>query len=241
MFPFSSLFSIYFLSCYFSHLFFLTLSNCLLLFLSLFFLASCLLWIAKAFLYCLLWWVLLFYSLTTFGLMWVSFPDHPLVCWLPSHHSYPMLAVPHSIPRQKSFVLFFYSPWHSHPDKDWVFSLTNSYGMYLVIPIHISFFWVVCHPSRIFPPKELEQESHNRLLPSSHHQTIYSLTSDPWPTAPILTEYKWVVPKSCACSTFMWVHGLPIVHVFAMARGFVWSLMNILLLVFNLFVVWMSH
>ena len=56
---------------------------------------------AKAFLYCLLWWVLLFYPSTTFGLVWVSFLNYPLVCRRSSHHHYPMLAVPCSIPRKK--------------------------------------------------------------------------------------------------------------------------------------------
>lgn len=39
----------------------------------------------------------------------------------------------------------------------------------------------------------------------------------------IVAGYKWVVPKSCACSTFMWVHGLSTVHAIAIAYGFVWS------------------
>ena len=82
--------------------------------------------------------------------MWVFFLDHPLVYRLPSHYLYPVLAVPHSIPRQKNFILFSCSPWHSHLDKGWVFSLTNSYGMHLVIPAHLSLFWVVCHLNRTF-------------------------------------------------------------------------------------------
>ena len=49
------------------------------------------------------------------------------------------------------FVLFSYFPWHSHPDKGWVFSHTNSYNMHLVIPAHPCLFWVVCHPSKTFP------------------------------------------------------------------------------------------
>ena len=58
-----------------------------------------------------------FYSLTTFGLLWVSFQDCSLVCWLPSHHHYTVLAVPHLIPKQKWFCFVSYSPWHSHQDK----------------------------------------------------------------------------------------------------------------------------
>ena len=49
---------------------------------------------AKALLYCLPWWVLLFYPLITFGLVWVSFLDHPLVCRLLSQLHYPALATP---------------------------------------------------------------------------------------------------------------------------------------------------
>ena len=104
-------------------------------------------------------------------------------------------------PDKGCFVLFSCFSSHSHPAKGWVFSLTNSYSMHLVIPTHFCLFWVACHPSRTFPPKELEREPQNRLPPSLHHQTIPSLTSDPWATAPVLAGYKLVVPESCACST----------------------------------------
>ena len=73
------------------------------------------------------------------------------------------------------------------------------------------------------PPKELEQESHNRLPLFPHHQTIPSLTSNPCPTALVLARYKWVVPEPCVCSTPIWVHGLFAVYAFAIACGFVWS------------------
>ena len=109
--------------------------------------------IAKALLYCLLWWVLLFYPSTTFVWVWVSFPSHPLVCQLSNHHHFLALAVPRSIPRKKSVFLFSCSPWHSHLDKGWAFSLTNSYGMQLMISAHLFLFWVVRHPSKTFLPK----------------------------------------------------------------------------------------
>ena len=95
--------------------------------------------------------------------------------------------------------------------------------MHLVIPAHLCLFWVVCHPSRTFPPKELKREPQNRLSTSPHRQTIPSLTSDPWPTPPILAGYKWVVPEPCSCSTPIWVHCLPGVLTFAVTCGFVWS------------------
>ena len=39
----------------------------------------------------------------------------------------------------------------------------------------------------------------------------------------VVARYNWVVPKPCACSTPMWVQGLFVVHVFAMACGLIWS------------------
>ena len=60
----------------------------------------------------------LFCPLIAFVLVQVSFPNHQLVCLLPSHHHLSMLAVPHPIPKQKSFILFSCSPWHFHQDKD---------------------------------------------------------------------------------------------------------------------------
>ena len=60
---------------------------------------------------------LLFYPLNAFILVWVFFPDHSLVCQLPNHHHLLVLAVPHPIPRQKGFILFVCSPWHSYPNK----------------------------------------------------------------------------------------------------------------------------
>ena len=154
--------------------------------------------------------------------MWVSLPGHPLVCWLLSLHHYLVLAMAHSIPKQKNFVLFPCSPWHSHPDKGWVFSLTNSYGMHLMILAQFYLFWVVYHPSRTFLPKELEREFQNRLPPSPHRQTIPFLISDPWLTVLVLAGYKWVVPEPCPCSTPMWVYGSSAAHAFAIACGFVW-------------------
>ena len=40
-----------------------------------------------------------------FGLVWVFFLGHPLVCWLLSQHHYPTLAVLRSIPRQKELLI----------------------------------------------------------------------------------------------------------------------------------------
>ena len=75
--------------------------------------------------------------------------------------------------------------------------------MHLVVPTHPYFFWVTCHPSRTFPPKEPEQEPQDRFFSSPHRQTMPSLTSDPWPT----TSYiGWVQASGT------WV--LRILHLF---------------------------
>ena len=95
--------------------------------------------------------------------------------------------------------------------------------MHLVIPAHLCFFWVVCHPSRTFPPKEFEREPQNRLPPSSHHHTTPSLTFDLLFTGLVLTGCKWVVSEPCAYSTPKWVHCLSGVHAFAITYEFVWS------------------
>ena len=53
--------------------------------------------------------------------------------------------------------------------------------MHLVVPTHHSIFWVVCHPSRTFPPKKFKQEPQNRLslLPIARPYPLLSLTHDP--------------------------------------------------------------
>ena len=94
--------------------------------------------------------------------------------------------------------------------------------MHLKFLAHLCFFWVACHPSKTFPPKELGQEPQNRLSLSPYHQTTPSLTFNLWPTASVLAGYKLVVPESCACSTPIWVQCLSGVHAFAIANGFVW-------------------
>ena len=61
-----------------------------------------------------------FYPSTAFGLLWASFQDCPLVCWMLNHYHYTLLAAPCLIPRQKKvFVLSFTSLYfqYSHPDK----------------------------------------------------------------------------------------------------------------------------
>ena len=81
-----------------------------------------------------------------------------------------------------------------------VYSLSIPHGMYLVVPTHPYFFWVACHPSRIFPLKEHEQEPQNRFF-------FFFPTARPCPLThdlplPILAGYRLVVPGSRACFTF---------------------------------------
>ena len=85
--------------------------------------------------------------------------------------------------------------------------------MHLVILTHLSIFWVECHPNRTSPPKEPERESQNILPPSPYHQTIPSITFDPWPSAPV-----WAV-----------------VHAFAISCRFVWSCCAFCCLVLTLY------
>ena len=78
---------------------------------------------------------LLSYPLTAFVFMWVSFPDHPLVCQLPSRRGHLLvLAMPHPIPRQKVLFCFlvhrgipiwirmdifsYYPQWHAPRDSN---------------------------------------------------------------------------------------------------------------------------
>ena len=63
-----------------------------------------------------------------------------------------------------------------------VLSLSIPHGMHLVVPTHPYFFWVACHPSRTFPPKEPEQKPQNRLFSFPHCQIMPFLLSDPWLT-----------------------------------------------------------
>ena len=86
---------LFFLLCFYSFFFFFL------------FLCCCSLCIAKTFLYCLPWLDLPFYPSTAFGLLWVPFLGHPLVCRLLSHHHYLGLAMARSIPRQKGNLFYF--------------------------------------------------------------------------------------------------------------------------------------
>ena len=95
--------------------------------------------------------------------------------------------------------------------------------MHLVIPAHVCFFWVICHPSRTFPLKELEWEPQNRLIPFPplpNHILSYL-----WPMThlPCIGWAQVSGAWAYVCSTPIWVHCFFGVHTFAIAYGFVWS------------------
>ena len=130
------------------------------------------------------------------------------------------MAVPLPITRQRRlFCLFVY---RGIPTCYGVgtLSLPISHGMYLVVPTHICFFQAVCHPSRTFPPKELEQEPQNRFspLPTTKPRPLLPLIHDP--PLPVLAGYRLVMFGLCACSTSMYVQNLLAAYAFAM----VWRL-----------------
>ena len=86
--------------------------------------------------------------------------------------------------------------------------------MHLVILTHHCFFWAICHLSRTFPPKELEQEPQNRFFPlpiaRPYPLTSYllPLTHDPPP--PVLAGYRLVKSGPCACLISTCVQNLPV-------------------------------
>ena len=107
----------------------------------------------------------------------------------------------------------------------WVFFLAIPHGMNLVVPTNISFFWVVCHPSKTFPPKEFEWEPQNRLslLPTVRSYPLLPLTHDP-PLLYWLGTGWWYLslmraPLPCvskACLLLMrlpWLKGLSVCFV----------------------------
>ena len=95
------------------------------------------------------------------------------------------------------------------PATIWVlfFSLSIPYGMHLMVPTHPCFFWVVCHPSRTFPPKEREHEPYNRFSPLFTAKP-YPFTSDLWPNSflPMLLGFFFLLGFPKWASTILY-HG----------------------------------
>ena len=142
---------------------------------------------------------LLFYPLTTFVLVWVSFLDHPLVCQLSNHHHLPVLAVPHPIPRQ--IVLFcllahrgifirirvdifsYCSSWHASSNSNSFFPF---FGWYVI-------------PARHFPQKSLSENPRigSPLLPTVRPYPFLPLTHGP-PLLYWLGTSWWCLSFVCA-------------------------------------------
>ena len=148
-------------------------------------------------------------------------PSHPLVCWLPSHHHYLVLTMPHSIPKKREFCFIFLLSI-TFPSGKGLGALSHSLLQHAPSDssssLHLLGGMSFQHD---ISPKEFERESQNRLPLSLHRQTIPSLTFDPWLTTHVLTRYKWVMLGPCACSIPMLVYGLSAIHAFAIAYGFV--------------------
>ena len=81
--------------------------------------------------------------------------------------------------------------------------------MHLVVPTHLSLFWVVCHPSKTFPPKEFERELQNKLslLPTARPYPFLSLTHDPPSGARALCVLHFCVCQKLVCCLCVY-HGL---------------------------------
>ena len=83
--------------------------------------------------------------------------------------------------------------------------------------------WVVCHPSRTFPPKEPEWEPQNRLssLPTTRPYSLLPLTHNP--PLLVLAGYRLVMSGPYACSTPIYIQNLSAAHVFAV----IWRLIYV--------------
>ena len=157
-----------------------------------------------------------FYSLTTFVWVWVSFQTTHWFVSCPTTTTY-LCWTCHSPLSDKEiyFVCLFIVAFISA--TVWVFSLTIPHDLHLVVPTYHSLFWVVCHSNRTFPPKEFKWKPQNRLPPSPHHQAIPSLTSDSWPTTPVLAGYRLVVSEPYACSPSLCAQSLSATYAFGIA------------------------
>ena len=121
----------------------------------------------------------------------------------------------------KKAILFVCLSWLFLPVIVCVLSLSFPHGMHLVVSTHPYFFWVACHPSRTFPPKEPEQEPHNRFFPSPHCQTM---PFNPWPT----TSYiGWVQTGGAWVSCVLHLLRVLLIHLLWSGDWSVHSAMHI--------------
>ena len=126
------------------------------------------------------------------------------LCWL--YHS--------PLPNKKIYFVYLLTVAFLSA-TGWVFSLTISHDMHLVVPTHPSLFWVVCHPNRTFPPKEFEREPQNRfpLLPTARPYPLLPLTHYP-PLLYWLDTSWWCLnlvraPLSCMSKACLLLMHLP--------------------------------
>ena len=106
--------------------------------------------------------------------------------------------------------------WHIQVQKEnqfpmWVTSEEGSYhrsyslwkkeprwlSMHLMIPTHVYHFWIRYHPSRTFPPKELEWKPQRlSILPITIPHSLISLTRGPPPLYWLGTG-RWCLSLVC--------------------------------------------
>ena len=120
------------------------------------------------------------YLLTTFVWIWVSFPTTHWFVSCPATTTYLCWLCHSTLPdKENSFVCLITVTFLS--TIVWLFSLAILHGMHLVVPTHLSLFWMVCYPSRTFSLKEFEWEHQNRhfLLLTVKPYTLLPLTHNP--------------------------------------------------------------
>ena len=98
----------------------------------------------------------------------------------------------------------------------WVFSLAIPHGIHLVIPTHPTFFWVVCHPSRTSPQKNLSRNPRIDFpfSPPPDHTLSYL-----WP----MTHHSCIGWVQIGSAWALCVKSLSAAHAFAM----VWRLIYV--------------
>ena len=109
-----------------------------------------------------------------------------------------MLAVPLPSAKQRRLFCLFACCSFFYP-LQCVHSLSIPHGKHLVVPTHPYFFWVTCHPNKIFPPKEPSKNPRIGFFPLPIARPC-PLTHDS--PLPILAGYRLVVPGSRVCFTF---------------------------------------
>ena len=113
------------------------------------------------------------FTILAFNNLYLAWVSLPMTYWFISHSTTTTyLCWPWH--QTKKAILFVYLLCYSVS----ALSLPILHGMHLVVPAHPCFLWVVCHPSRIFPLKEFEQEPQNRFSPLPTARPCL-LTSDP--------------------------------------------------------------